>query len=84
LPVHCVLLRHRAEPPAQLGQPDGRVGDLEVHPEEEPVGEPIVELLALQDVPGLLQQEAGHRVHQPGAVRAGQDEDELPAGERAR
>ncbi len=51
-----------------------------MHPHEEAVLQPVVELLALLDVPGVPDQEAGDGVDEARAVGARQGEDELAAG----
>ena len=55
----------------------GRGGDAEVDAHEEPSREAVAELLALEDVAAVAHQEAADRVHDPGAVGAREDEDEV-------
>jgi hypothetical protein len=78
LPRHVKGLGDPGEAALQLGQrPAGR-RQAEVHPHEEPAVRALPVLLAGQDVRRLLDQEAGHRVHDPRLVRAGQREHILP------
>lgn len=51
---------------------------------EEAALKAVVELLALQDVPGVVDQEAADGVDQSGLVGTGQGEDELASGVGAR
>jgi hypothetical protein len=84
LPGDPILLGYGGETVTQCFQLRARIRHLEVHPHEKAVLEPVVELLALQDVAGVPHEVAGHRVDQSGSVRTGESEDELAAGLRSR
>jgi hypothetical protein len=69
-PGDPVRLGDRAESGTRLLQRDVRIRDIEVHPHEEAVLQPVVELLALQDVGRVAHQKGGHGVDETGLVRA--------------
>ena len=66
-PGDPVGLGDGAESVTQSFQVRVRVGNVEVDPHEETALEPIIELLALQDVAGVPDEEAAHGVDQSGA-----------------
>ena len=79
LEVHPEPLGDRRERRAQaLGATVGRHDEVDAH--EEAVGQPVAELLALDDVAALLDEEARHGVHDAGPVGAGEDEDDVGGG----
>ncbi|MNT67220.1 hypothetical protein D3C72_2053450 [compost metagenome] len=69
LPVHLELGRQRAHARLDIGQRLAG-GAIEVHAQEEPAALLIAELLGVQDVAAQLEQQAGHAIDDPGAVRA--------------
>ena len=75
-PVHAVMLGERLKARAECGA--GRLAAVEVEhdPHEESAGFDVVELLGLEDIPAILEQQTGDRGDQPGAVLAGEGQDE--------
>ena len=83
LPGHVERLGHPGKAALEVGQRPARRRQAEVHPHEEPAVRALPVLLAGQDVRRMLDEEAGHRVHDPGLVRARQREHILPTRIRA-
>lgn len=83
-PGDAVRLGDGTESVTQCFQLRVRVGNVEVNPHEETALQPIVELLAFQDVARVPDEEAAHCVDQSGAVGTGEGEDVLTTGLRTR
>jgi hypothetical protein len=82
LPRHRMLGADGSERRPELVGTRATADRHEVHPHEEPGGEPVLELLALDDVAAALEDVPRHVGDQPWSVRAGDGEDVLGGAAR--